>query len=155
RWHMFFEVMNWRTGKGEIGLATSKDGLAWRPEQIVLAEPFHLSYPYVFEWMGEHYMIPESYQAGAVRLYQAVDFPTRWAFVGSLIEGRYLVDASIVRWADRWWLFTETNPDVKHDTLRLFHAEDLMGPWREHPSSPVVVGDPRVARPAGRAMVLG
>ena len=26
-WHMFFEVMNARTGKGEIGWATSEDGL--------------------------------------------------------------------------------------------------------------------------------
>src|ERR1700757_5102498 len=25
-WYMFFEVMNWRANKGEIGLATSEDG---------------------------------------------------------------------------------------------------------------------------------
>src|SRR5690348_9959234 len=47
-WYMFFEVLNWRTDKGEIGLATSEDGMAWHYQQIVLAEPFHLSYPYVF-----------------------------------------------------------------------------------------------------------
>ena len=38
---------------------------------IVLAEPFHLSYPYVFEWQGSHYMIPESGAAKSVRLYRA------------------------------------------------------------------------------------
>src|SRR4051812_33273086 len=49
-WHMFFEVLNDRNDRGEIGLATSPDGLTWQYRQIVLAEPFHLSYPYVFRW---------------------------------------------------------------------------------------------------------
>src|SRR5687767_8104954 len=46
-WHMFFEVMNSRSGRGEIGWATSEDALKWKYRQIVLREPFHLSYPYV------------------------------------------------------------------------------------------------------------
>ena len=44
-WYMFFEVMNWRTGKGEIGLAQSPDGFAWTYRQIVLAEPVPLVLP--------------------------------------------------------------------------------------------------------------
>jgi len=153
-WHMFFEVMNWRANKGEIGLTTSKDGVKWTYQQIVLAEPFHLSYPYVFEWMNDYYMIPESYQASSIRLYKALTFPTRWSFVGTLLEGPYLVDASICRYDDKWWLFTETNPDVKHDTLRLYYAADLMGPWLEHPMSPIIEGNAHVARPGGKVLVI-
>src|SRR5437879_146643 len=67
-WHMFFEVMNAETEKGDIGLATSKNGLEWKYQQVVLAEPFHLSYPYVFCADGEYFMIPESYEAKAMRL---------------------------------------------------------------------------------------
>src|SRR5436190_23412276 len=48
-WHMFFEVLNRETDKGEIGLATSRNGVEWSYQQIVLTEEFHLSYPYVFE----------------------------------------------------------------------------------------------------------
>jgi hypothetical protein len=59
KWHMFFEVM---TRKGEIGLAQSSDGLHWDYRQIVLREPFHLSYPYVFKWNDDYYMIPEANQ---------------------------------------------------------------------------------------------
>ncbi len=69
-WFMFFEVFNWKANKGEIGLATSCDGMNWAYQQIVIAERFHLSYPYVFEWMNEYYLIPESHQAGSVRLYK-------------------------------------------------------------------------------------
>jgi len=154
KWHMFFEVMNWRTNKGEIGLAISENGSSWSYQQIVLAEPFHLSYPHVFEWSGDYYMIPESYQAGAIRLYKAREFPTQWDFVGDILVGPYFVDSSILRHEERWWLFTETNPDLRHDTLRLYHADKLMGPWFEHPMSPIVKGNGTRARPAGRVSVF-
>jgi len=146
---MFFEVVNWRTWKGEIGLATSNDGLAWRYEQIVLTEPFHLSYPYVFEADDGIYMIPETSQAEAVRLYRAARFPTEWEYVGDLLQGRSFADASVVRHQDRWWLFAETSGD-RNDTLRLYHADALAGSWREHPKSPVIQSDAENARPAGR-----
>jgi hypothetical protein len=155
RWYMFFEVFNRRTNRGEIGLATSKDGARWRYARVVLAEPFHLSYPYVFEWAGERYMIPETGAAGAVRLYRARRFPEEWQLVGSLIQGERMVDASIVRVHDAWWMFVETSDPPRHDTLRLFRADQLEGLWREHPSSPIVSGNPRLARPAGRVVVEG
>jgi hypothetical protein len=77
-WHMFFEVMNARTDKGNIGLATSSNGLDSKYEQIVLAESFHLSYPYVFNSGDDFFMVPESYEAGAIRLYRADPFPLKW-----------------------------------------------------------------------------
>lgn len=153
-WYMFFEVRNQVTGKGEIGLATSGDGLRWSYQQIVLAEKFHLSYPYVFQWMNDFYMLPESRRAGAARLYKALEFPFRWGFVGTLLSGAF-GDPSIFRHDSTWWLFTETSPDSKDDCLRLYYADRLQGPWLEHPKSPVVDGNPHSARPAGRVLVAG
>ena len=151
-WYLFFEVMNWRTGKGEIGLATSQDGYQWQYRQIVLAEPFHLSYPYVFAWQGDYYLVPESHHAGAVRLYKAIDFPTRWELSATLLEGRYFADASLLYNEGRWWMFVETSSPTDHDTLGLYFADQLQGPWCEHPRSPVVRGNPHLARPAGRIL---
>jgi hypothetical protein len=152
-WYLFFEVMNGRAGKGEIGLAISEDGLSWRYQEIVLAEPFHLSYPYVFKIMNDYFMIPESHQAGSIRLYKALEFPARWSFVGALLEGPYFADASVFRHGGKWWLFADTSPGINHDTLRLYYADDLMGPWLEHCKSPIIAGDARNARPAGRVLV--
>ena len=149
RWHLFFEVDNWRTWKGEIGRASSTDGLAWHYEGIVLAEPFHLSYPQVFAADGGIYMIPESSQAEAVRLYRARRFPSEWEHVADLLDGLPFADPTLLHHHGRWWLFTETSGGA-NDTLRLFHAETLTGPWQEHPKSPVVHGDAANARPAGR-----
>ncbi|GAH50708.1 unnamed protein product, partial [marine sediment metagenome] len=47
-WHMFFEVMDAQRRLGVIGLATSDDARRWTYQRVVLAEPFHLSYPHVF-----------------------------------------------------------------------------------------------------------
>ncbi|MFM9058059.1 MAG: hypothetical protein ACKOSQ_02840 [Planctomycetaceae bacterium] len=153
-WQMFFEVDSWSRWKGEIGLATSRDGLAWQCEGIVLAEPFHLSYPCVFAGDDGIYMTPESSQAAAVRLYRARRYPHDWEHVGDLVTGLPFADPTVVRHGGRWWLFTETSGG-SDDTLRLFHAAALHGPWVEHRASPIVRGDATVARPAGRIVATG
>jgi hypothetical protein len=152
RWHMFFEVLNRETQRGVIGLATSDDAFTWTYQCVVIEEPFHLSYPYVFEWQGDHYMIPETLGASALCLYKADDFPTRWSLQHRLIEGQH-ADPSIVRFDDLWWMFTCTQP-YGHDILRLYFARDLIGPWKEHRRSPVITNDKSRARPAGRIVQL-
>lgn len=150
-WHMFFETLNWvGARKGEIALATSRDAIRWQYRGVVLAEPFHLSYPYVFEWGSDHYMIPESSAARSVRLYRAAPFPWRWQLVGTLVTGPVHYDNSVFRHDDRWWMLTET--DHVRGTLSLFHAAELTGAWSEHPRSPVVASDPGRARPGGRVI---
>jgi hypothetical protein len=153
-WFMFFEVMAWRRGgkKGEIGLATSTDGFEWAYQGIVLSEPFHLSYPYVFADGREHYMIPESSAASSIRLYRASPFPERWVHVADLLTGGSFLDSSVFEHDGRWWMLTDASDLGKHDTLRLFQADRITGPWTEHPQSPVVAGNPRIARPAGRVV---
>ena len=147
-WYMFFEVAN--TQSAEIALATSSDGLHWTYKQVVLREPFTMSFPYVFKWQNDYYMIPETHQANAIRLYKADSFPTRWSLAGELIKGMY-VDPAIVHYGNKWWLFAA---DVLgNNNLRLFYADDLMGPWIEHPKSPVVSGNDHIARPGGRVIV--
>ena len=152
-WHLFFEAKHAVARKGEIGLALSPDGFAWQYQQIVLAEPFHLSYPYVFECDGEYYMIPETLQAKHIRLYKASSFPYQWTHHADLIPGEF-ADPSIFYFAGKWWMFACSRP-FQHDVLRLFFADCLTGPWREHPRSPIVEGDRRTARPAGRVIVCG
>lgn len=152
-WYMFFEMMNGKTGKGEIALATSADGFTWKYQQIVLDEPFHLSYPYVFAWGDDYYMVPESWKAGAVRLYRATHFPTAWSYVQTLVQRNYIVDSSVFYYGARWWMFAETGDNFRFDTLCLFTAAALTGPWVEHPKSPIVSVDPHIARPAGRVLV--
>ncbi len=151
-WYLFYEVMDLRTGRGRIDVSVSADLRSWRHLGPVLQEPFHLSYPQVFVHEGTIYMVPETWESGAVRLYRAELFPTRWSHVADLLVGPVLLDPTLFRAADGWWMFVETSPTVMAGELRLFYADELGGPWTEHPSSPVVLDDQRLARPAGRVV---
>jgi hypothetical protein len=147
---MLFEIKNRATRRGEVGLAVL-DGGRWTYRGSVLREPFHLSYPYVFEWGGDHFLIPESLERATIRLYRADPFPERWVFEADLIGGVF-ADSSVVRYREKWWMFACPEP-FRHDVLQLFHAERLEGPWCEHRRSPIVAGDACRARPAGRIVV--
>lgn len=153
-WLIFFEMLNLDHGRGTIGLARSADGRRWEFVREVLREPFHLSYPLVIEWQGEHYMVPETNQAGAVRLYRAAHYPERWEYVQDLIQAPYAADATLFVHQGRWYMWVEMGSGHRFDTLRLFHADDLRGPWQEHPASPLITGDPLRARPGGRALTI-
>lgn len=152
-WHMFFEVVAWRgvMPRGEIGHAVSYDGIRWKYDRIVLAEPFHLSFPYVFASGSDVFMVPESWEAGAVRLYRGDPFPSRWSLVAELLRGPVMLDACPFRLDGRWWMPVTTS--LQNDSLRLFHSRELAGPWAEHPRSPLVTGDRRRARAGGRVLV--
>ncbi len=135
---------------GEIGLAVSNDGVHWQYKQIVLDEPFHLSYPYIFKWSDRYYMIPESGDVCEVRLYETIEFPLKWRYVKTLLYGCYR-DPSIFYYKSVWWMYLYEEEGV----LRLFFAYDLTGQWKEHPMSPIVRCNNSIARPGGRVLVLG
>ena len=149
---MFLELYNLARRKGELAAASSTDGAHWQYRQVVLREPFHLSYPQVFSWEGRWYLLPETHETQTVRLYEAVEFPLRWRLVHTLLTGGRFSDATLLRHDDRWWMFVDASPEGKHDTLALYWADDLRGAWTLHPQSPLVAGDNRTARPAGRIL---
>jgi hypothetical protein len=148
--YLFFETLG--VDRGVIGLATSADGLRWRYERVVLEEPFHLSYPNVFKWGDDYYLVPESVAVNGVRLYKATHFPDGWQFVKPIIADRALVDSTVLIHQGLLWMFT-SSPD--NQNLYLFYADRPEGPWIEHPESPIVTGNGRDARPAGNILDTG
>jgi len=149
-YHLFFEVINRDSERGEIACATSRDGRTWRYGSVVLREPFHLSYPFVLRHGDAFYMVPETRQAGAVRLYRADDFPHGWRCVGELLRGPY-ADSTLVQHEGHWYLFAERGLDE----LCLFHSPMLEGGWQPHPASPLWAGNRRYSRPGGRIVAAG
>lgn len=149
-WYLFFEVYNQNTKQGDLAVATSRNAKKWQYQQIILDEPFHLSYPYVFKWQGDYYLIPESFEANAIRLYKAEVFPTQWTFVTTLVDNVERVDNSIAYFNGRWWLFAAP---TSNDSLHLYYADDLLGPWQEHPDSPIVENNTHISRPSGRVIL--
>jgi hypothetical protein len=148
--YMFFEIYSSSASKGVIGLAESNDGINWSYKQIILDESFHLSYPCVFEYNNEYYMIPETAATHSIRLYKAHDFPYNWSFVKTMINGGDFVDNTIFYYNDTWWLFTETLNDY---SLHLYFSDSPLDTWIEHSRSPIISQDANISRPGGNVIV--
>jgi hypothetical protein len=151
-WYMFFEV--YRTDgipRGVIGLARSYDGYVWEYDQIVLSETFHVSYPMVFKFDNKYYMLLETANQSAVRLYEAARFPYGWTRIQALVSGKAFVDPQLFRYNDKWWLFVG---DTSNSNCYLYYSSELTSGWREHPASPIVRNDRSKARGGGRSFVF-
>jgi hypothetical protein len=143
------EHFNYRSNRGTIAAIMPANQSAAVPVQIGPQPAVHLSYPYLFEAEGRLLCIPESNEAAEVGLYEIGRFPDRWVKVANLIEGLPIVDATLFRYQDRWWLAgSEATAKGTTCELHLWHAAEIAGPWQPHAANPVKV-DVRSARPAG------
>jgi hypothetical protein len=149
-YYLFFEVVNKKTGQGDIAFATSQNLKEWDYQKVIIDESFHLSFPYVFEYAGSYYLIPESSNDFSVRLYKAVSFPDKWEYQGNILSGNHYSDPSIIRYHGKWWLFV-SNP--YHDGLTIYYSDDLLLGWTPHPMNPVVKGNKHISRPGGKMLI--
>ena len=131
--YLFYELIKKPEPAAKLAVSVyNPDTNNWDFHSVVLDEPFHLSYPYVFEHDSEVYMIPESKEAQSVRLYRAIDFPSKWQFERTLIQDKKYVDSSIFYRDGHFFLFT-----TRKRKLLLYYSASLTGTWKLHPKSPV------------------
>lgn len=151
RRYLFVEEFVHARGKGIIVCLELLDDGSWARLGTVLDEDVHMSYPQVFDWEGERYLMVESCEAKRVSLYRCVEFPLRWERVADLIEGRECVDPTLYHQDGIWYLFANVSEcgGSLSDELFLFHSRSLTGPYLPHPANPVLA-DARRSRPAGR-----
>ncbi|XP_073005993.1 glucosamine inositolphosphorylceramide transferase 1 [Typha latifolia] len=155
--YLFFETKNSVTLQGDIGVAISKDnGSTWQQLGIVLDEEWHLSYPYVFSYQGQIYMMPEGSKNGDLRLYRAVDFPIQWKLEKVILK-KPLIDSFIIDYQGHYWLFGSDFSFYgarKNGELEIWYSSSPLGPWSPHRKNPVHNMDKRLgARNAGRPFI--
>jgi hypothetical protein len=153
RTFLFLEDLDHRTNKAVISVVPFDKYGPSGPAEPVLEEPWHLSYPHVFAHDGQVWMIPESSANRTVTLYRAEAFPHRWVKEAELLTGIQASDATVIQHDGRFWMFAATRDDAGSwsDTLSIFSAPQLRGPWQPHAGNPILI-DQASARPAG-AMV--
>ncbi|OOV29319.1 hypothetical protein BXU11_05215 [Flavobacterium sp. LM5] len=141
--YLFFEHKKTKSN-ADIGLLTSTDGKNYTYRGTVLTQKFHLSYPQVFKYKNEFYMLPESKQANAVLLYKAHHFPFDWRVCDTLLSNVRLKDPSI-------YVSDSLNVMVASDdklNMYLYQADSLFGKWQLHDKSIAIMGTE--ARAGGR-----
>jgi hypothetical protein len=130
-------------GVGTIACARTADLRHFEDLGVILAEPHHLSYPFVFMDGADALLLPEAKQSGEVALYEFASFPFGPRKIRSLLTGRY-VDSFLLKKDGLWYLFTTSGRG-----LEIFFTDDLRsGAFSPHPRNPVVT-DPRYSRSGG------
>ena len=121
--------------------------------EVEIEEPFHMSYPLVFREGDQLYCIPETYQANGARLYQLRQ--GRWTPLCTIVEGLPIVDPTLFRHDNRYWLLCTLQNDGAWGNLKLhgYYSDSLASDWKPHPLNPLKC-DIGSCRPAGRPVEI-
>jgi len=149
---VFFEELPFATLKGILSvLEITPTGIVG-PPLPVLERSYHLSYPMVFSWGKDYFMVPETLGNKTIELYRARRFPYEWELESVLMDKVLAVDNTLVEMDGRLWMFSnmaECEHASHEEELHAFYASNPTGPWRAHRANPVK-RDARSARGAGR-----
>ncbi|HTN66594.1 MAG TPA: hypothetical protein VL051_10470, partial [Burkholderiaceae bacterium] len=117
-----------------------------------IREPFHLSFPFLFNYGGQLYMCPECSGSRQIRIYRCAEFPLQWELVSVAIDEVSAVDTMIFEYAGTWWMLTSIDKSESNDycsELYLFSASSpLSKEWKAHPRNPIRI-DSEGGRNAG------
>jgi hypothetical protein len=119
----------------------------------VLIEPFHLSFPFVFEVESNVYMIPETSEIREIRLYKCYEFPGKWQHHKTLIKEIDAADTMVFNDSGMWFMLTNVcsaNQGDHDSELHIFYSPDIFkSDWIPINSGNPVIFDSRKARNGG------
>jgi hypothetical protein len=149
--YVFVEDYCFKNKKGSIScflLEDNKEKFLGK----VIEEKFHLSFPFLFKFNEKIYMCPETSEINEIRIYECLEFPTKWKYKKTLIKNIFAVDTLLFKKDSRWWLLTNTDSNnINYSSeLSIFYSNEgpLTENWNEHKNNPLIV-DANNARNGG------
>jgi hypothetical protein len=154
---IIMEELNHKVVKGFISEATVPQNGSGESafRQATISTASHMSYPYILEYEGEIYCVPETSERMEVPIYKLNQENANWQKVETLIKDFPAVDSTIIKYQGLWWLFCTKANSTFHshnNELYIFYSDNLMGEWKPHALNPVKV-DVRSSRPAGTPFI--
>ncbi|MGH6803333.1 MAG: glucosamine inositolphosphorylceramide transferase family protein [Methyloceanibacter sp.] len=150
----FVEDFVYKTNKAHI-TALELTGTKVVEHGIALQEPFHLSFPFLFQYKGDLYMCPESAHSRQIRVYRCAQFPLNWVLHRVVMDHVSAVDTMFFEKGGKWWMLTSIDQSETREygsELYLFSANSpLETAWVPHPQNPLKI-DARGGRNAGLIM---
>jgi hypothetical protein len=152
--YVFAETFDYHVRIGYIDVLVYDEALNLLASRSVLKEPWHLSYPFVFEADGETWMLPEAYKSGTMTLYRAKEFPFEWEKSCEIPLDGPAIDATPLFHNGKYWLLYAPSAEkpARRSHLHAAWSDHPTGPWHLHPANPVRI-DLASARPGGKARV--
>ncbi|MCL1595758.1 MAG: hypothetical protein M3132_15560 [Actinomycetia bacterium] len=148
----FVEDYSYRTKKGRISAIEISGDKRYEILGSAVDESFHMSFPFVFEYREELYMVPETTEANSIRLYRCIEFPMKWRFERELLSNVVAADPIVFEFRGWWWLFTTValaGRSEANSRLMAYYSDDpVSGEWIPHEGNPLLV-DSNIARNGG------
>lgn len=153
--YLFYECLG--DAGQRICYSTSQDGLTWTYSgaYIIGDANYNYSYPQVFKYNGNYYMMPMRGGDGTNHpvIFRATSFPSKWTLQENVNlpgssgdpPGIAANDLTIFEYNGIWWIFAG-----KSGGLHAYYSTvPVGGKWTAHPSNPIstIAG---LSRPAGR-----
>ncbi|WP_417911297.1 hypothetical protein [Candidatus Electronema sp. PJ] len=145
----YVEDYDYKYGKGSIAAVELFDR-SYTILGTVIDEQFHMSFPFVFEYNNEMYMVPEVSGSHSIRLYKCIKYPMEWEYQNDIMSNVDAVDPMIFSRGDVWWLlFNKIEHEDANSILVAFYGENpLSGNWISHSLNPLVFNS-NIARNGG------
>ena len=150
-WYCFFELKDKDKNKGVIAMCQSEDLKNWHYQGVVLEESYHLSYPFVFTYEDNIYMIPEGGEDHSVKLYKADDTLKKWHYLRTLLDGEDFRDTTLFIKEGIFYFFTSINAN---DNLHLYTAKSLEDQLVAHPQNPLCENNSKYSRSGGNIIEI-
>lgn len=131
-YYAFFE--SWDYNYGTICCSKLDSEYNFTNIEKCLDLKFHLSFPCIFEYKNNIYMIPETGAKKSILLYKCLEFPKKWKFV-KIIKNIYSPDVSF--YVDNNIIYLLSGNE-KTKKLSIYYSTDLFDNFIEHSSSPAI-----------------
>lgn len=149
--YIFAELYDYIHRKGVIGYAKFENGSfkKWHP---IIEEDYHLSFPFIFKYNGEIYIMPESNSSNSLYLYKAVEFPAKWEKQKELLSNIKIVDTVPFSYNNNNnYAFTLRINSGDKNSMHIIKFDDCGATFMEK----AITRDDTISRMAGRVIKNG
>lgn len=102
--YIFYEALDLVTKLGKIGYSVMHDDGTFTAPQIIIDQKYHMSFPYIFEYDSNVYIMPESCGDWRVKLFKAKQFPDVWEAADYLLPDVRACDSIFIEKGEKRWL---------------------------------------------------
>lgn len=134
--YLFFEMFDRLKSKGLIGYREINGDKIGKMKIAYEAE-HHLSFPYIFEYKNEYYMMPEYSEGKELFVLKAIHFPDKWEKIESWMQGKRFVDSVLLSHEGENYLLTQDlKSGYSSEKLSIFIRKEKE--WVPHKQNPIV-----------------
>jgi hypothetical protein len=148
--YVFFENIK-KNGIGQIAAGEIDQNNCLIDTTIILSKKYNLSYPFVFFYKKNFFLVPETSQKKNIQIYISCKFPYKWKLFKTLFKGESIADPTFVEFNNNLWMFANKSLDKYNDhnsELYIYKVIGLFNKFIPHAKNPVL-HDSRLARSAG------